>query len=80
MRMSIGLGIIFLTTFSLIFIFFVMVEFSLLCVEGDENSLMPKCEIIEGKSGDFILGLLLVGVLSMLDIGIVYHVLIDFLV
>ncbi len=80
MRVSIGVAFIFISTFFLVFIFFTMVEFNLVCAGYSGNSFIPQCKIMEGRGGDFVIGVMLVGILSMIDIGVVYKVLIDFLV
>ncbi|MBN2331015.1 MAG: hypothetical protein JXC85_04305 [Candidatus Aenigmarchaeota archaeon] len=80
MRVSIGILFIFIATFFLVFIFFTMVEFNLECAEDGGDSFMPKCRIVEGRGGDFVIGVMLVGVLGMIDMGVVYKVLIDYFV
>lgn len=80
MRVSIGVVFIFIATFFLVFIFFTMVEFNLICDENSGESIIPKCTIMEGRGGDFVVGIMLVGVLSMIDVGVVYKVLIDFFI
>ncbi len=78
MRVSIGIVFIFIATFFLVFIFFTMVEFNLECAEDGGDSLIPKCKIIEGRGGDFVIGILIVGILTLVDVGVVYNILIDF--
>lgn len=80
MRVSIGVVFIFIATFFLVFIFFTMVEFNLICDGDDGESIIPECTVIEGRGGDFVVGIMLVGVLSMIDVGVVYKVLIDFFI
>jgi len=78
MKVSIGIVAIFITTFLLVFFFFTMIEYNLSCTEEQVAPLVPKCTVTEGGGGDFVLGLFVVGVLTMVDMGIVYKVLIDF--
>jgi hypothetical protein len=80
MRVSIGLVFIFIATFLLVFIFFTMVEFNLVCSEDSGDSFVPKCKIAEGRGGDFVIGVMLVGIFTMIDVGVVYKVLIDFFI
>jgi hypothetical protein len=80
MKVSIGVVAIFVVTFSLVFFFFTMVEYNLSCLPEQEDALIPDCQIMEGKFGDFMLGVFIVGVLAMLDMGIVYKLLVDYFV
>jgi hypothetical protein len=80
MRVPVGVGAIFVVTFLLIFVFFTMVEFNLTCKEDHGDSFIPRCQIITGKGGDFVFGVLLVGLLMMADMALIYKILIDFFV
>ncbi len=78
MKVSIGIVAIFITTFLLVFTFFTMIEYNLSCTGEKVNPLIPKCTVTKGRGGDFILGLFVVGILTMVDMGIVYKVMVDF--
>jgi hypothetical protein len=66
---------IFIVTFLMIFVIFVMVEPNMYC-EDDGVSLFPKCTIVD-SGGTFILGLLIAGVLFLLDMALLYMTLCD---
>lgn len=68
---------VFITTFFLVFFLFTMVEPNLICTETGD-SIMPECRV-KSFSGDFILGLLIVGILFLLDMSLVYLMLGDYL-
>jgi hypothetical protein len=80
MKVPIGVAGIFILTFLLIFIFFTMVEYNLTCADLQEDTIIPECQITAGRGGDFVLGVLLVGLVMMGDMALIYKILIDFFV
>jgi hypothetical protein len=73
-----GLIAIFFSTFFLVFVILTMVEPYLYCT-GDENTIIPECRVMD-FSGEFILGVLIGGVLFLLDMGLVYLILAEILI
>lgn len=79
MKTWVGAAGIFIVTFFLIFIFFTMVEMSMICSEERVNIMVPQCQVIPDKGADFVLGVVLVVVLGLVDMYLVYSILSDFL-
>ena len=79
MKTWIGVSGIFIVTFFLIFVFFTMIEMSMICSDERGSAMVPKCQVIPDRGADFVLGIVLVAILAMIDMGLVYSVLSDFL-
>jgi len=79
MKIPMGIVVIFVSTFFLVFTLFTMVEPSLACSETEADSIIPRCNLRQDRGGDFVLGVMLVSVLGLLDMGMVYQILGDFL-
>ena len=67
---------IFIVTFIMIFVIFVLVEPSMYCEETGDSP-FPSCNVVEGD-GNFILGILIAGVLFLIDMALLYMTLGDF--
>ena len=65
-----GLVAIFFATFFLVFVVLTMIEPYLFC-EGSDDVIIPECRVIDFSS-EFILGMMIAGVLFLLDMGLVY--------
>lgn len=80
MYLPVGVLGIFVVTFTLIFLFINTTEQYLTCLKEPLESNIPDCKIVHGRSGDFIITAMAIGLLMLVDVGLVYQVLVDYLI